>query len=308
MKSFAIKGLIAAPLTPMHDNGDINYEAIEKYVDILVEQDVFNVYVNGTNGEGLSLTTDERKKTLEVWIEKGKNKLNNVIAQVGSTSLWETKELARHAQLSGADGIGVISPIFFKPSTVDQLVLYLIEVSRVCPELPMLYYHFPDVTGLKLPLVNIVEECVKKVPTFCGVKYTDYDLLAFGRCLLNKEYGSKLTMAYGRDEQLVGALMLGADVGVGGTYNYAGKIYSRMFEAVKAGDMEKASELQIQSQKLIDVFLKHGFDIGVNKSVMEMITGLKCGPPRLPLLPASTQHVEAIQNDLKNIGFFDFRK
>ena len=51
-----------------------------------------------------------------------------------------------------------------------------------------------------VPLVNIVEECVKKVPTFCGVKYTDYDLLAFGRCLLNKVYGSKLTMAYGRDE------------------------------------------------------------------------------------------------------------
>ena len=52
--------------------------------------------------------------------------------------------------------------------------------------------------------------------------------------------------------------MLGADVGVGGTYNYAGKIYSRMIEAVKAGDMKKASELQIQSQKMIDVFLKHG--------------------------------------------------
>ena len=60
-------------------------------------------------------------------------------------------------------------------------------------------------------------------------------------------------------------------------------------------------------KKKLKIFLT-GFDIGVNKSVMEMITGLKCGPPRLPLLPASTEHVEAIQNDLKNIGFFDFRK
>ena len=52
--------------------------------------------------------------------------------------------------------------------------------------------------------------------------------------------------------------MLGADVAVGGTYNYAGKIYSRLFEAVKAGDMKKASKLQIQSQKIIDIFLNHG--------------------------------------------------
>jgi len=283
-------------------------EAVDQYIDILVNQNILNVYVNGSNGEGPSLTTDERKKTLEKWISAGKGKLTKVIAQVGATSLWETKELAKHAAEVGADGIGVLPPTYFKPSNIDRLIRYLVEVSKAAPSLPMLYYHFPDQTGLKLNIVDIVEECVKHVPTFCGVKYTDYDLLAFGRSLLNKEYGSQLTMAYGRDEQLVGALMLGTDVAVGGTYNYAGKVYNRMYDAVQRGDMKTASQCQQQSQQFIDVFLSHGFDVGINKSVMEMITGLKCGPPRLPLLPATDEKLAALKKDLTSIGFFEFIK
>lgn len=289
----------------MHQDRSINLDAIDPYVDILVRQNIKHVYVNGTNGEGPSLTIEERKQTLEKWISAGKNKLTKVIAQVGAGNLNETKELAAHAQQVGADAIGVLPPYFFKPSNVERLVMYLIEVSRSAPDLPMLYYHFPDQTGLKLSIVDIVEACVARVPTFCGVKFTDYDLLAYGRCLLNEKYGKQLTMAYGRDEQLAGALMLGADVAVGGTYNYAGKIYDRMYAAIARGDVSTAMTCQQQSQRFIDVFIKNGFDVGINKSVMGMVTGLECGPPRLPLLPATPQHLETLKAQLQQIGFFD---
>merc|ERR1739838_32339 len=308
MKFCDIKGLVAAPVTPMYANGELNYDEIENYVDALVAQGILSAFVNGTNGEGPSLTVPERKKSVDMWVKYGKNKLTSVIAQVGGSNLWETKELARHASGSGCHAIAVLPPSFQKPATVDLLVDFLVEEAKEAPELPLMYYHFPQQTGLTLDFVAIVDECVKRVPTFCGAKFTDYDLLGYGRALLNKRYGADLCLAYARDEQVVAALMLGTRVAIGGTYNYAGKLYNRMFDAVVSGDLKTASECQQQSQRFIDVFLSHGFDIGVNKSVVEMLTGVKCGPPRLPLLPASQEKLDAIKRDLTAVGFFEFTK
>uniref|UniRef100_A0A8C5LKK5 N-acetylneuraminate lyase n=1 Tax=Jaculus jaculus TaxID=51337 RepID=A0A8C5LKK5_JACJA len=145
-----LQGLVAATITPMTENGEINFAVIGQYVDYLVkEQGVKNVFVNGTTGEGLSLSVSERRQVAEEWVTQGRNKLDQVVIHVGALSLKESQELAQHAAEIGADGIAVIAPFFLKPWNKDALISFLREVAAAAPALPFYYYHIPSLTGVK---------------------------------------------------------------------------------------------------------------------------------------------------------------
>src|SRR6185437_2991480 len=116
-----ISGLIAAPHTPMHADGTINFHIIEEQVRVLVEGGVSGAFVCGTTGEGLSLTTDERKQMLERWVGAAAGHLP-VIAHVGHTSVADATALAAHAARSGAAAISTLAPCFFKPGSIADLI------------------------------------------------------------------------------------------------------------------------------------------------------------------------------------------
>ncbi|XP_041335569.1 N-acetylneuraminate lyase isoform X6 [Pyrgilauda ruficollis] len=210
-----LKGLVAATITPMTPDGKINLPVIRQYVDYLVnEQNVKNVFVNGTTGEGLSLSIQERKQLAEEWMCQGKDKLDHVIIHVGALNLPECQELARHAAAIGADGIAVIAPFFFKPTNKDELVAFLQKVASEAPEVPFYYYHIPPLTGVKIRVEELLDGIKAQIPTFQGVKFSDTDLLDLAQCI-HKNGTGEFEFLYGVDEQLLGALALGANGAVG---------------------------------------------------------------------------------------------
>ncbi len=107
--------MIAAVFTPPLDtHGDINYSVIRKYAQHIKDSGISGVFVCGTTGgEFTSLTTAERKLILEEWIKRGEGDFQ-IIAHVGSDNQREAMELARHAAVKGADGIGCIASSFFQ--------------------------------------------------------------------------------------------------------------------------------------------------------------------------------------------------
>ncbi|GAB1285549.1 N-acetylneuraminate lyase [Apodemus speciosus] len=138
-----LRGLVAATITPMTENGEINFSVIGQYVDYLVkEQGVKNIFVNGTTGEGLSLSVSERRQVAEEWVSQGRNKLDQVVIHVGALNLKESQELAQHAAEIGADGIAVIAPFFFKSQNK--------ETGFLCVALAGLGTHSVDQAGLQL--------------------------------------------------------------------------------------------------------------------------------------------------------------
>lgn len=160
-----LQGLVAATITPMTENGEINFPVIGQYVDYLVkEQGVKNIFVNGTTGEGLSLSISERRQVAEEWVRQGKNKLDQVVIHVGALNLKESQELAQHAAEIGADGIAVIAPFFFKSQNKDALISFLREVAAAAPALPFYYYHIPSLTGVKNCMGRGIQSCVKRPP------------------------------------------------------------------------------------------------------------------------------------------------
>ena len=91
----------------------------------------------------------------------------------------------------------VVIPIFFF-SYVDALVLYLQKVGEAAPNTPMYYYHIPDITGVRLPMTELVERASTDIPTLRGLKYTDKDLMQLSR-IAECERG-KYNLMYGSDE------------------------------------------------------------------------------------------------------------
>lgn len=279
-----LTGLVAATFTPLTEHGEINLSPIGPYVDYLVQkQYVKNIFVNGTTGESMSLTLEERKTLAIEWCRKSKNKMEHVIVHVGCTSLKDSQELAKHAAQIQADGIAVISPSFFKPKTADALRMYLQEVASAAPTLPFYYYHIPAITGVNLRSIDVLEGIEKQIPSFRGVKFSGTDLMDFGLCVSHSP--ADWSLLYGVDEQLLGALALGANGAVGSTYNYMGSFVNELLSAFQSGDLVHARGIQFKVQDFLNLAMKHGFDLSLNKLLMSVVSELDLGPPRLPLLP-----------------------
>ncbi|XP_056387865.1 N-acetylneuraminate lyase isoform X2 [Hyla sarda] len=244
-----LHGLVAATFTPMTVNSEINLSIIQEYVDYLVhKQKVKNIFVNGTTGEGASLSVQERKRLAEEWVKHGRGKMDNVVVHVGCLSLEDSKDLAAHAASIGADAISAVSPSFIKPSCPDALVLYLKEVASAAPSLPFYYYHIPRLTGVTYQVSDLVSRMKVQIPSFRGVKFSDTNLLDFSMCIHeNKQYD----FLYGVDEQLLGALVFGPNGAVGSTYNYLGATTTKMLTAFEKGDLEKARKIQCGIQEFI---------------------------------------------------------
>ncbi|KAM7410129.1 hypothetical protein PAMA_001531 [Pampus argenteus] len=231
----------------------------------------------------MSLTVAERQILAEEWCQKAKGKMDQVIVHVGCMSLKDSQELARHAAQIGADGIAVISPSFFKPSTADVLRTFLQEVSLVAPSLPFYYYHIPAFTGVNVLAKDVLEGIEDLIPSFRGVKFSGSNLMDFGQCVsYSRPHWSIL---YGMDEQLLAALALGAQGAVGSTYNYIGCHINKLISAFEKGNLVQARTIQFKMQELISYAIKQGFDVGVNKQLMSEVSGLSLGPPRLPVKP-----------------------
>ncbi|XP_078074447.1 N-acetylneuraminate lyase isoform X3 [Mustelus asterias] len=294
-----LHGLVAATFTPMTQDNEINLSVIGQYVDYLVKvQGIKNIFVNGTTGEGLSLTVEERKLLAEEWINQGKGKLDQVIIHVGSLSIKDSQQLAKHAAEYNASGIAVISPFFFKPQ--KALTEFLKEVAAAAPSTPFYYYHLPELTGVSLNIVELLDGIEKRIPTFQGLKFTSSDLLDFGQCV--HKYKDKFAMLYGKDELLLSAMVLGASGAVGSTYNYIGNLCNKMLTVTERGDFITAREHQAVVQEFIGSVSRFGFGVAENKVTMMLVSGIPLGPPRLPLLECSEEKRAKILAKLKILG------
>jgi N-acetylneuraminate lyase len=297
----ALTGLIAATHTPMHDDGSINIEVIDKQAELLIANGVSGAFICGTNGEGVSLTTEERMAIAERWVDVSRKNLN-VIVHVGHNCIKDCQNLASHAQEIGAKAIALAAPSFFKPSNINDLVDFCVEVANSALDLPFYYYHIPSLSGVSLPMVNFLENAKDRIPNLAGIKFSHENLMDFSQCL-SLDNG-KFNMLFGKDEILLSALILGAKGAVGSTYNFAAPLYHLIMTAYQARDIETAQSEQINAVKMVAVLIKYG-GISAGKAMMKMI-GLDCGPVRLPLRNLTDNQYKACYEELSQIGFFSY--
>ncbi|MBE3096690.1 MAG: dihydrodipicolinate synthase family protein [Planctomycetes bacterium] len=301
----SVRGLIAAPFTPMHPDGSVNLDAVGPYADLLHRNGLAGAFICGTTGEGLSLTTRERLDLAERWVSAtaGREPLK-LIVHVGHTSLAECRILAAHAQAAGAWGIGAMGPCFFRPQTVGDLADFCAAVASAAPDLPFYYYHIPSMTGVNFPMIDLLRAVAGRIPNFAGIKYTWENLMDYGLCLAFE--GGRYDMLFGRDEILLAGLALGARGAVGSTYNFAAGLYHRILEAFGKGDLETARSLQGKSMEMIRLLVQFdGTALASGKAMMKAV-GLDCGPVRPPLRNLTAEQESRLFSDLAKMGLADF--
>ncbi len=297
-----IKGLIDAPFTPFHKNGEVNYEPIERYAKFLVKNGLKGVFINGSSGEGYLLTEDERMRLAEKWVEVAPKGFK-VIVHVGSTCVKSSRKLADHAARIGAWGIGAMASPFPKVNRIEELAAYCEEIASAAPELPFYYYHIPAFNGVYLPMTNLLKTVDGRIPNFAGIKYTYESLYEYNQCRLYKN--GKYDMLHGQDETLLPCLAMGgAQGGIGGTTNYNGKVLTGILEAWNNGDLETARKLQNFAQEVINVICHYRGNIVGGKRIMKLI-GLDLGKNRTLFQNMTEAEEHAMKKELDAIHFFD---
>lgn len=296
-----IIGLIDAPFTPFHENGDLNLEPIEKYAAMLQNNGLQGVFINGSSGEGYMLTTEERMQLAERWIKVAPQGFK-VIVHVGSCCLRESQKLAAHAQEIGAWGIGSMAPPFPKISRIEELVKYCEAIANSAPDLPFYYYHIPAFNGAFLPMLELLKAVDGRISNFAGIKYTFESLYEYNQCRLYKN--GKFDMLHGQDETILPSLAQGgAQGGIGGTTNYNGRELVGIIEAWKKGDIETAREKQNFSQEVINVICRYRGNIVGGKRIMKLL-GFDLGPNRVPFQNMTNEEEQQMKKELEAINFF----
>ena len=303
MKIHHLHGLIAAPFTPMHEDGSLNTALIPTYYQMLKINGVTGAFICGSTGEGVSMTTAEKMQVADAWASCTKYDTDfKLMTLVGGTSIADCKELARHAKDIGLYAVSFTAPFYFKPSDVEQLAECCKAIADEVPGMPFYYYHIPVLTGVDFPMFDLLKAVDDYVPNFAGIKYTHEDFMDFLSCL-NFRNG-KYDMLWGRDENMLAALSVGAKGAVGSTFNYAAPLYAQLISAFDLGDLETARSKQQQSIDMIRLLGKYG-GIATGKAYMKLI-GLNCGEFRLPVKNMTAEQFTIFSEDVEQINFYSF--
>lgn len=303
MNLLHLKGLIAAPFTPMDRSGDLNLSLIPGYYRMLKSNGNTGAFICGSTGEGVSLTMEEKKNVAEAWAKATKDDDDfKVITLVGGSCLRDCIELAKHAKSIGLYAIAFTAPCYFKPASADMLAQCCAEIAGVVPDLPFYYYHIPVLTGVNFRMIDLLKRVDEAIPNFAGIKYTHEDFMDFLSCLNYKQ--NRYDMLWGRDENMLSALAVGAIGAVGSTYNYAAPLYLDLMEAYERGDLKQARALQQKSIDMISLLGKYG-GIATGKAYMKLI-GMDCGQFRLPIKNMGADEFSLFEKDVADLNFDSF--
>ncbi len=239
-------GATCASITPMLQDGSVDYESVEKLLVYLVENGIHCLYPNGTNGESLSLTAEERFRIAELAVQAGKEK-SVVYIQCGAATVEESYRHVEHTRKIGADGAGLMTPVFF-PTDYAALQQYYKKALTLAKDLPVYVYNIPSRTGNDMP-VKLFGELTNRFSNLLGMKYSSPDLMRLQEFL---EAGTrKQDVLIGNDNLALPCLVLGGNGYVSGPCAVKPKLYTKLYSAFVDGNLQEA----MQAQHDIRVFL-----------------------------------------------------
>jgi N-acetylneuraminate lyase len=292
------EGLVAAPFTPMDKNGDLNHEMIPEYYDFLQKNGIIGAFINGSTGEGPSLTQQEKQLQASVWAKCSKTGGKvRIINLVGGTSYQECIENAVFSREAGLSAIAILAPYYFKPADDTRLAEFVARVGESVTDMPVYFYHMPALTGVNMPMIGFLKKISGMLPNFAGIKYTQEDFMDFLSCL-NYDNG-KYDLLWGRDECILSALVLGCKGAVGSTFNYAAPLYLAMINTFNDGNFKEAGKLQQLSIDMVSLLGKYG-GIATGKAFMKYV-GLDCGKFRSPVNNMTDKMYDDFVNDVRQL-------
>ena len=272
------KGVIPAFYACYDDNGEISPERVRALTEYFVDKKVRGVYVNGSSGECIYQSVEDRKVVLEN-VMKAKGDLT-IINHIACNNTKDGMELAAHAESLKVDAIAAIPPIYFKLPEY-AIAQYWNDYSSAAPNTDFIIYNIPQLAGVALSRGLYAK--MRENKNVIGVKNSSmptYDIQGFVR-----DGGDDYIVFNGPDEQFVSGRVIGAGAGIGGTYGAMPELFLAMNESIESGDIKRARDIQYDVNDIIEKLTSgHGNMYAMIKEVLRINEGLDIGSVRKPLV------------------------
>ena len=288
-----IKGSLVAIVSPMHEDGALDFDAYRRLIDWHVAEGTKAIVAVGTTGESPTVTPEEHGELIRVAVDAARGRVP-VIAGTGGNSTSEAIELTRHAKQVGANATLQVVPYYNKP-TQEGLYRHFRKIAETV-DLPMYLYNVPGRTVADLATDTTLR--LSQVPGIVGIKDATSDM-ARGAELL-KRVPQGFAVYSGNDDTALALMLLGGHGVISVTANVAPKLMSEMCAAALSGDLAKARRINNQLLSLHFKLFVEPNPVPVKWALSN--AGRIKGGIRLPLVPLSKQNQQAVQNALQEAG------
>ncbi|MEZ4501909.1 MAG: 4-hydroxy-tetrahydrodipicolinate synthase [Dehalococcoidia bacterium] len=277
--------LITAMVTPMREDGSVDFDRAAELARALVESGNDSLVVAGSTGEGITLTAEEK---IELWatVRGALPASNAVIAGATNSSTAESIALSREAERVGCDGLLLTVPAYNKP-TQEGLVRHFTAIAEAT-SLPCLLYNVPSRTALNMTAETTLR--LARHPRIIGIKEASGDFQQIGRIIDGAPDGFEVWS--GNDTDTLAVMALGGY----GVVSVAGHLVGRQIrEQISAccSGSSVASSIHHRLMPLVEALFIESNPIAVKQALAE--AGFPVGPPRLPLTPATDRTIEVLR-------------
>lgn len=285
-------GIIPPIITSFDKYGNVYEKGCRNVIDFQLPY-VDGFYICGSYGCGPLMDVDERKKVLEIMAEQVNGKAT-VIAHVGSISTQSTIELAKHAEATGADAIGVVPPYYYTHSEENLINHYKAVLDAV--NIPVYAYDNP-----KLSNNSITGSILSKLSKMgaAGLKDSSFSIISF----IEKMYSvddANFSFIIGTEALLLPAFVMGAHACISGLANALPKIMFELNQAFLEKNFDKARELQLKVNNARSIF--HWAPTIMSIHAILDYKGIDAGFPRAPFHKLDNQKSQDIINALNKLG------
>ncbi len=288
-----ITGSIVALVTPMLEDGSVDYPTLRTLIDWHIAEGTDCIGVVGTTGESPTVSIDEHCEIIRVAVEQAKGRVP-IMAGCGANSTAEAIELTRFAQKVGADCHLQVVPYYNKPTQEGQYQHFKAIAEAV--DLPMVLYNVPGRTVADMQLETVLR--LAQIPGIVGIKEATGNIERAQWLIRDVPKGFAV---YSGDDPTAVALMLcGGQGNISVTANIAPRLMHELCVAAIAGNVQRAMEIQRQLMPVHKHLFVEANPIPVKWAMAEL--GL-CGPTlRLPMTPLSAAFHTTVQDALRNGG------
>lgn len=293
MKNTIFTGAGVAIITPMNDDGSINYEGFAENIEYQINNGTDAIIVCGTTGEASTMTDEEHIECIRFTVEKTKGRVP-VIAGTGSNDTKYAVELSKIAQEKGADGLLLVTPYYNKASQ-KGLIAHFGAISKAV-DIPIILYNIPGRTG-----VSIEIDTYKRLAEFkniVAVKEASGNISYTSKLI--SQCGDTLDVYSGNDDIIVPMMSIGSKGVISVLSNIMPKETHEMTKLCLENNIKAAAELQMKYLGLINNLFIEVNPIPV-KEAMNMM-GMAAGPCRLPLCEMTDVHKENLKASLSKFG------
>ncbi|MCD8219377.1 MAG: 4-hydroxy-tetrahydrodipicolinate synthase [Ruminococcus sp.] len=293
MKNTIFEGAGVAIITPMLEDGSVDFDGLGSNIDFQIENRTDAIIICGTTGESSTLDDKEHRACIRYAVEHTHNRVP-VIAGTGSNDTKYAVALSQEAQELGADGLLLVTPYYNKTTQRGLVAHYNAIADSV--DIPMILYNIPSRTGVGFEIGTIAALAEHK--NIVAVKEASGNIGYTAK--LAATCGDLVDIYSGNDDMIVPVMSLGGKGVISVLSNVLPKETHQMTQYCLNNDFASATKLQLQYLRLINDLFMEVNPIPVKEAMNQM--GLPAGPCRMPLIDMSEAHKAAMHETLRAYG------